>query len=94
MRLLREIGVITELISVFKNDLYVGGADDEQLRDAAKVIFERLDEVMKTTGGDNIVAQLLKETRKDFVQFVTKVYENRHAPELKKFYFLYKKKNP
>lgn len=94
MNVLKETGEIELLIDEFKNDLYVGGAEDAVLRDKAKEIFERIDETLQVLGGNSVVSQLLKGVRKDFESFVIDVYRNRHAPELKKFYFLYKKKHP
>ncbi len=80
------------LIDEFKAQ-YVDGADDLVLRDKARETFVHLDRVEKALGGNGVVMQLLGEMRKNFSIFVVDVYRNRHAPELRKFYFLYKKKH-
>lgn len=93
MNFLNEVNKINRLIGEFKKDLYVGGAADSELRIAAEEIFRLFDEVEPLLGGGGIMINFLKEIRADFVKFVVQVYEKRHAPELKKFYLLYKKKH-
>lgn len=93
MNLLKETGLIEKLIDEFKNEHYVGGAEDSVLRDKAKEIFERIDEAIRGLRSETVVVSLLKETRSNFGHLITAIYQHRHAPQLKKFYFLYKKKN-
>ncbi len=92
MDIAREAAETRRLIEVFKND-YVGGEDDRVLRDKAKEIFERLDEETKAVRGNSIVVDLVNQKRHEFEKFVQHVYQSRHAPELKKYFFEYKKKH-
>lgn len=92
MNLFQQAAESEKLIGEFKA-LYIDGAEDVVLRDKAEEIFGQLDKVEMLLGRDRVVMQLLEEMRKSFAIFVVDVYRNRHAPELKKFYFLYKKKH-
>lgn len=92
MDIQREAAETRRLIDVFKRG-NVRTGKDIVLRDKAKEIFERLDEEQKYARGNSIVTDLMKKQREEFEHFVVDIYEHRpDTPELRKYFFDYKKK--
>ncbi|KKU79237.1 MAG: hypothetical protein UY04_C0014G0027 [Parcubacteria group bacterium GW2011_GWA2_47_7] len=93
MNIFKKVAEIDSQIYFFKNTLYAGGEDDVLLRDKANEIFELLDEAITLTGGNGVIVQLLKQTCKEFEDFIIKVLKSRHAPELRKLYVSRKRRS-